>query len=152
MPYPWTANDILTAADLNAAFANLPVKTSWHAKTSGVDQAGISVITDVTGLSVAWTADASRQYRTTISFNLQKLTTANTAAVYITNAASATIIAKSVTLAINDLIPVHFEWVETGLSGAQTRKVRVETATGTLTVVNSFSRNGIIIVEDIGPV
>lgn len=142
---PALAGEIILASDVASG------TRSWYAATSGVDQAGISLITDVAGLSVAWSADSTRLYKVSLNFNLQKLTTANTAAIYITNAASATISAKSVTLAINDIIPVHIEWIETGLSGAQTRKARVETATGTLTVVNSFSRNGIIMVEDIGP-
>lgn len=151
MPYPWNAHDILTASDLNAAFANLPVKRAWYAKAGNTDQSGISVVADITGLSVAWTAVSTRLYKVSLNVVLQKLTTANAVTAYITNAANVGVIARSTTLAINDLYTLHAEWIETGLSGAQTRKARVETASGTVTVVNSFSRNGILTVEDIGP-
>lgn len=151
MPYPWTAHDILTASDLNAAFANLPVKRAWTGKAGGTDQTGIAAVADVTGVSATWTAGSTRQYRVSVNMVIQKLTTANAVTAYITTAANATIIARSTTLAINDLYTLHMEWVETGISGAQTRKARIETATGTVTVVNSFSRSAIITVEDIGP-
>lgn len=151
MPYPWNAHDILTASDLNAAFANLPVKRAWYAKAGNTDQSGIAAVADITGLSVAWTAVPTRLYRVSMNVCINKLTTANAVTAYITNAANAAIAVKSVTLAISDLYTMHMEWIETGLSGAQTRKGRLETATGTVTVVNSFTRNAIIDVEDIGP-
>lgn len=151
MGYPWATNALLTAADLNAAFALVLGKRSWSAQTSGSDQSGISAVTDVTGLSVTWTADPLRMYKTTVNVCLQKITTANNVTTYIRNAGGTVVVAKSTTFAINDLAVVTMEWVESGLSGSQTRKASVETASGTVTVTNSFSRNGQIIVEDIGP-
>lgn len=153
MAYPWSANDILTAADLNAALAKAgpPAVRTWVGKASGSDQSGISTTADITGVSVTWTADSSRIYKMSLSVNIQKLTTANTVATYITTGANAAVIARSTTLAINDLFPLHFEWTESGLSGTTTRKARIETATGTVSVINSFSRNAILIVEDVGP-
>lgn len=151
MPYPWNAHDILTASDLNAAFANLPVKRAWFGKAGGSDQTGISTIADVTGVTTTWTAVSTRLYRVSINICVTKVTTANAVTLYATTAANATVLARSATLAINDLYTFHLDWIETGLSGAQTRKARLETATGTVTAVNSFSRNAIITVEDVGP-
>lgn len=153
MGYPWTANDILTAADLNAAIAAVgPFGVhAWIGKASGADQAGIAAITDITGATVTWTADATRIYKLTLNVNLQKLTTANNVSTYITDGSNNVKIARSTTMAINDVIAVPLVWTESGISGSQTRKGRVETATGTVTVTNTFTRNAIMMVEDIGP-
>jgi hypothetical protein len=151
--YPWSANDILTAADLNAALAAAgpPGVHSWSGKAGGSDQTGISTIADITGATVTWTADSTRIYKMTLNVNVQKITTANSITTYLTNGSNGTVLARSTTLAINDLADIILVWTESGLSGSTTRKGRIETASGTVTVVNSFSRNAILVVEDIGP-
>lgn len=136
---------------LDARLDTLEAKRAWTGKASGTDQTGIAGLADVTGVTATWTATSTRQYKVSLDAVIQKITTANAVTAYITNGANATVIARSVTLAINDLYALHIEWVETGLSGSQTRKGRMETASGSVSVINSFSRNAILTVEDIGP-
>lgn len=120
------------------------------AKTSGSDQSGISALTDITGLSVTWTADPSRTYKTTVNVNLSKATS-DAVALAIRNAASSTLIVRSAYIIDGQIQTLQIVWTETGLSGSTTRKASVSATSGTVSVTNGFSRNGILIVEDIGP-
>lgn len=141
----------IAATTVQAAIQELDAVHSWVGKAGGSDQAGITTTADVTGCSVTWTAESNRTYKYTACVNLQKITAGNTVGVYITNAANAAIAVKSEVMVLNELRVCTFVWTETGLSGSQTRKLRVEsTASGSVTVVNSFTRNAILIVEDIG--
>lgn len=121
------------------------------AKTSGTDQAGIAATpTDITGLSLTWTADPARAYKITLCVQITT-SVAQTPLVAITDAAGTVIISRNVTTpAAAASASLHIEWVETGLSGSITRKARGSVASGTLTIVNSSNRNGILIVQDIG--
>lgn len=146
------SGQVPTAAELNAITTDInAVVRAWYATAGGIDQTGISAVADATGYSVTWTADPTRLYRIHCTMCIQKVTTANAVTAYITDASNTGIQASSVTLAINDLAMVVISKVQTGLSGSTTRKIRLETASGTVSVVNSFSRNGQLIVEDIGP-
>lgn len=146
----FVAGEVLTAARLNDEIEG-PVRT-WVGKAGSSDQSGISAITDITGCSVTWTADATRIYKYTAVVDAQKITSANVVSLYITTGANAGVIAGSASLALNEMELMMLTWTETGLSGSQTRKLRIESsASGTVTVVNSFSRNAILIVEDVGP-
>lgn len=153
MSYPWSANDILTASDLNAAFAlaGPPAVRSFYATAGTSDQTSISTITDATGYTVTWTADSSRLYKISADLCLQKITAGGTVTVYITDGSNTAVQAATSVMVTNEIRMVHISKVETGLSGSTTRKIRVETSPNTVTVVNTFSRNGQIVVEDLGP-
>lgn len=147
-----TAGQKVRAADLSTLVSDMnAVKRSWYAITPGADQTGIAAVADITGLSVTWTADSTRLYKTTINVNYAKATTANFASLHFTTGANAVILSRSTYMQIADYFTVELTWIEAGLSGSQTRKARADCTSGTLTVVNSFSRSGTIIVEDIGP-
>jgi hypothetical protein len=109
---------------------------------------------DVTGITVTWTASPTRIYRTT-------------ATVVFTGASQACIqrlhIADASGVAVNGLrfnpgaageqFGASLVHIETGLSGSQTRKMRVSANGGTFNVANSATggaRLPLIVVEDIG--
>lgn len=145
------ADDQITAAKLDPALPLGTKNNGGFAKTSGTDQTGIgSTPTDITGLSVTWTADSTRAYKVSMSVDIST-SVAQTPTISITDGSGTVIIARNVTIdAASGQAAVHFDWVETGLSGSVTRKGRGAVAAGTLTIVNSSNRNGILIVEDIG--
>jgi len=124
------------------------------AKCSSSDQNGITTITDITGLSATWTAASNRVYKYTVEVNLQKGgSVADFITLAITDSSNIQIVGRSTYMTGTDFITATVIYTETGLSGSITRKVRVgcNTPTGSVNVANSFSRNGIFIVEDIGP-
>jgi len=122
-----------------------------YALTGGSDQTGITTEADITSLTVTFTAISSRLYRTTLDANIQQVTSGSTPSLIITDGAGTDLGLRTVTLATSDLYAVRMAIVETGLSGSVTRKARAVTSAGTLSIINSLSRNGRIVVEDIGP-
>lgn len=146
-----SAGEYVRASAVTALQTAAAAVRAWVAKTSGTSQSTISTQADITGLSVTWTADVARIYKHSLTLCLTK-TTAGTVSVYITTGANATVSVKTLSMANAETAAVHMEWTESGLSGSTTRKARIEAGTGTVEVTNNFSRNGILIVEDIGPV
>jgi len=116
------------------------------------DQSGIgATMTDVTGMSVAFTADATRRYRTTVVLTCYP-TSAAAVVVQITNAAGGLLRRSFTTVgAANAYMNITVVGVESGISGAQTRKVQANTSAGTL-VIYSATTAALIVVEDIGKV
>ena len=149
----FVSGEVVTAAKLNQITTDInSTKRSWYATTNTTDQTGISAVADITGLSVTWTADATRLYRISVNVGLFKATTANFGNVHITDASNVIKLSRSVWMAISDYSQVAVDWIESGLSGSVTRKARADAGSGTINIINSFTRNGIIMVEDIGPV
>jgi hypothetical protein len=118
------------------------------ATTNDTDQA-FTTITNVTGLSAAFTAVTGRRYVTTAIFSVVKTSAAGDLTASITDAANNTINVRIMSMTLNEQKVMVLSWSETGLSGSVTRKVRIA---GTGSVVNSFGRPGQIRVEDVGPV
>lgn len=106
------------------------------------DQAGIgSTDTDLTGMSVAFTADASRVYLTQATLHLTQRT--STGAVVLTiRDSGGTILRENRlgTFAINQSAMVEISFIETGDSGLQTRKLSLRTSGGTVEVEGSDGR------------
>jgi hypothetical protein len=112
---------------------------------------GITVISDIAGCSVTWTAVAGRRYRTFGTAMFGKNDTAINELV-ITDGANTTLQQHGAAAQSYHNYAVQF--VDNGLpAGPVTRKLRADPAgSGTLTIVNSFNRSAWIVVEDIGPV
>lgn len=148
----FVAGQIVTADDLNAITTDINnTDRAWYATAGTSDQSGISTIADLTGCSVTWTASSDRLYKVSAVICIQKITSGNAVTLYITNGSNTAQQAASSTMVTNELRMIPIEKILTGLSGSTTMKLRAETAGGTITIVNSFNRNGQIIVEDIGP-
>jgi hypothetical protein len=132
---------------------NAPWGRVAAAVTSATDQTGISTVADITGLAtVSWTAFANRRYRVTLNVNILQNTSAATSEIIIANGANTILRQRSTSLAIAGVAGVTVIHELNGLAaGSQTVKGRAVTGAGTLTIANSFTRNGELIVEDIGP-
>lgn len=118
-------------------------------------QGGITAETDVTGLSVTWTAIASRYYRTSFYANLFSTAADDNVIVKITDGAAAMRARGSVITRLASFgIVCQGEVIESGLSGSITRKLRAlrNSGSGTVTVEATGTYPAFIIVEDIGPV
>lgn len=146
MAEPWSDGDVLTAAHL----AGLPWGVMGYVLGGTSDQTGISAVADVTGLSVTFTAVSTRLYRTTVYLAISQQTSGGTVAVIIADGASTQVNRTDLTLATNDAAAVAFAHLETGASGSITRKVRVSTSAGTMTVRGAAALRAYILVEDLG--
>lgn len=100
-----------------------------------------------------FTAYPNRMYRTTMTVQAQKTGTADSLQVALHSATggSGLIVQRSYSLAVNDLEHLTFTWIETGLSGAIARVMRVSPTSGTWSYIGTFGRQAMIVVEDIGP-
>jgi len=136
---------------------NMPWGVVGRAKVTA-NQTGITTITDLTGLSVTWTAVANRVYRIWVSAENQGSVVNDQVSMYITDSSNVVkhqrvIHAPGVLYGgqWRTLIPF---WVdEDGLpSGTTTRKVRLErtSGTGTVGIIAGSALPAQILVEDIG--
>lgn len=118
-----------------------------------VDTTGIgATMTDITGMSVAFTADPTRRYKTSVLFVCYPSVGPASIVAQIANAAGTLMKRSFVTVpTANYYATVTVALVESGLSGAQTRKAMVSTSAGTL-VTYAASTSALILVEDIGGV
>lgn len=141
-------------ADSGVSFPNMP--RGWVG--GAVASSALTAVTgtqDIPGCTVTWTADPTRRYKTTLVIPYVVLAAANGGFYgHITNAGSTQI--KSVMVspngAANATAAGHLTLVETGLSGATTRKGRVTSITGAITTHASPEYAPYILVEDIGGV
>ena len=135
-------------------YAKMPrgfiAQASPSADTNGIG----SSMTDVTGMAVSWTAEASRRYRIS-AFSTCAMGTGTPpgTATYALVTGSAALVRRVAhtfgTLTYSTVL--HVWSVESGLIGAQTRKIQANISAGTLNV-NGGTYPGIIVVEDIGGV
>jgi hypothetical protein len=112
-----------------------------------------SVITDITGVSVTWTADPTRRYRTSLYIGAADVPSgaATQMTVYITDSANALKRNAGATVQPSSRMSFALEVVETGLSGTQTRKARfASTANSTvIAATGAQSYAPVLVVEDI---
>jgi hypothetical protein len=113
-------------------------------------QTGIGTsVTDLTSLSVSWTAVSSRLYRLTAFLpQVQQKTSIGIVTISITTGANAKLVEGQVTLGINGLAPMTISALTSGLSGSVTYKVRGVTSANTFDLLSGDSR--FLLVEDIG--
>lgn len=89
-------------------------------------QAGILAAVDLTGLSISFTADPKRYYRTTLYVVGRQGGTAGEQYTYIANGASTAIRGSAINVAANGIVTHSLYVVETNQSGAQIRKGRAD--------------------------
>jgi hypothetical protein len=142
----WADGDALTSTRLNA----LPGGVVGYVNGSGSDQTAITTDTDITGLSVAWTAESSRLYRTTVTVGVQQVSNAGTITISIANASNTIVRRRTVSLAAGGYAEVTVVLLETGVSGSTTRKARAFSTASSLSVLGASVHNASIVVEDLG--
>lgn len=156
IPGGFVAGDVLGAADLNAfGGPQLGYATATTAQTA-IGQA----TTDVTSLTLTWTAVSSRLYRVSfqLSFDINRGGTGYIAPRFSITDGSNTLIrsfdAGYYTASINDQSWSGWH-VETGLSGSVTRKLRAQftgtEASNSIDIASSSTKPAFILVEDLGP-
>lgn len=143
----FTAGDVLTAANLNMLPRGL-----MAIATATTAQNTISATTDVTSLSVTWTAVANRRYRISVVIpSISQVSTAGYWSAYITDGSNVVKQQSQGYLGGSEDGFVVMELVESSLSaGSTTRKARIGTSGGTLNLNAVGTRY--IVVEDIGKV
>lgn len=156
-PNTVTSSDVLTAALWNTQirdnFESMPRGVVGKATQTTAQIISSGTITDITGLSVSWTATTTRLYLTTFVLMLNNLGAASTTpyTAYLRDA-SGTV--KSMTYGDGWYPNVHWSFYETGLSGLVTRKVSASISSGSMRAdANSYTANvwPQIIVMDVGP-
>jgi hypothetical protein len=144
--HTWVDGDVATAAYLNA----LPRGVMGYVLGSTSPQTGITTVADITGLTVTFTAVASRLYRTTLIVAATQLTAAGTSSYVIADAGNTQVNGFSISASTNFSLVAVVVLLETGISGSVTRKGRASTNAGTLTIEGAGGVRGSILVEDIG--
>lgn len=141
-------------AALDSEVNGLPIGRMGYAQivVSGGTSAS-NTISDVAGLSVSFTAINGRRYRTSVVANWFGSAVSDLLIATITDAANTSIARQTWTVPGNGSWgQVAFSSVETGLSGATTRKVRQQrnTGSGTSEILGGAGFPAYILVEDIG--
>lgn len=138
----------------------LPWNMPWGVvgvATKSANQTGIgSSATDVTSLSVGWTAVANRYYRTTVIIPVfSQITSNGIVNLHITDNTSPTpVIKQSVNFQATAGTDVNIQSfvVESNIAaGSATRKARILTTGGSGTITSSSTNVPTIVVEDLGP-
>lgn len=155
-PSTVATGDVLTAStwnqDVVANTIALPRGIMGYASATA-NQSGITTATDVTGLSVTFTANSTRYYRTTVYiYSSVQNTAGGFPEVRITDGSNVQKQTCVFQLDAGGQAPFHFSVVETGLSGSTTRKARALTTAGTLLLAAASTGPMFIVVEDIGAV
>ena len=154
MPYTppalFVAGAILTAAQLNT-FRTAPFGFVARASRTS-NQSGISTITDVTSVTVTFTADATRVYKTTVHVPYcDQATTNGYQDLTITDGSNVEKSRSTQYVIVNQGQFMEVVAVESGISGSQTRKARFATTAGTANLGATATAPAFILVEDIGP-
>jgi len=143
----FTAGNVLTAAQMN----RLPWGIAAFAQKT-TDQTGISAEADVTSLSVTWTAISTRYYKISVYLApIRQITSAAIVVPKITDGSNNARVQANVSLGIDEFTSLAIAEVVTGLSGSITRKARIGTTAGTVSVLAGTAGQGnYIVVEDLG--
>jgi hypothetical protein len=148
IPGGYVALDTLTAANMNLLPAG---KIAYAAATA--NQASVTSIVDLTGLTVTFTALASRKYRVSAQVYVGSTVTADVVALYITDGASTPVQVAQQLLTTSGAITVTSSVIVSSVAGSTTYKLRGQrtAGTGSLTFVAAAANPMYILVEDIGP-
>ena len=149
-PASFTAGQILTAAQMNTIRTAPFGFVARASRTS--NQTSISTIVDVGSVTVTFTADASRVYKTTLHapYN-EQASTAGFQGLTITDGSNVEKGRATQYGVVGQGSFLHVVAVESGISGSQTRKGRIATSAGSMTLTATATAPCFILVEDIGP-
>jgi hypothetical protein len=144
----WVDTNVATSSRMNAFPGGVVGYVNGSTTT---DQTGIAAsAVDVTSLSVTFTAEAGRLYRTTVYAVIEQNTATSYATVWIMDGSNNAKRASSSVLTATGRATVTVVLLETGLTGSTTRKARASTTAGTLSILNGSNLTSSIIVEDLG--
>lgn len=149
IPGGFTALDVLASADMNL----LPGGQVGYAQIT-TSQLLITSVVDLAGLTVTWSADSSRMYRTSWYFAASSSVANDVASVRCTNSAN-----TQIGITTTGLLSTTYNYVytgsviETGLSGSTTRKLRALRTDGTGNIAINANTDApcYIVVDDLGP-
>jgi hypothetical protein len=147
IPGGYIAGDVLSAANMNL----LPGGTVSVAST-GSSQTGISAVTDLTSLSVTFTAVASRRYLITGLVNYRQRTSSGLVTVEIAYAGTTVLASCILSRAADDYGTAFFAMYHVPGAGSITYKLRAKTSAGTVDInpLGVSTIPSMIIVEDVG--
>ena len=144
-----STGSVLTATNFNSlprGYVAAAQKTS--------NQATISTITDLTSMSVTYSAVNARKYRITVQVEVSPTVNTDTAVVYLTDGSNNQLSRAVVPFSSNsNTQTAQIIFYETASSSASvTRKVRLArvSGTGTFTAEGASDRPAFILVEDMG--
>ena len=154
-PETFTAGQTLTAASMNAINGNITaVARGVMAYKTFTSQSNlVTTLADFTGYDITWTAEAGRLYRVSLSGSARGFGASTNNTLYITDTSNNVKTGAAETLTGTDPYWVLcMFYVETGLSGSVTRKVRGENTGGTgMRLTTGFTTTvTTLLVEDIG--
>lgn len=142
----FTAGDVLTADEMNRLPWGIVARSQ---RTS--NQAGIgTTTTDLTDLSVTFTAISTRIYRTTIYAIVQQDTTGGLIFIRLADGSNTQKQQWMMNSSAWAYYTACLQLTETGLSGSTTRKARGDTQTSTFSIQAAAAYPAFIIVEDLG--
>ena len=154
IPVPVTKTVVTSAWGAEVANAcNASAQLVGYALGAGTDQVlATPSPVEIIGLSVTWSADPAHAYLLFMSMNLQGGTPGPVNAAMGFLNGGAVVNQHSVTnVAASQMVSVSQQWIETGQSGSQTRKVFAQHgAGGNLTAVGTYSRRALFYVMDLG--
>ena len=111
----------------------------------------VTTVTDMTGVTVSFTAVPGRRYKSTIQLEMYNQNANSLVDIGLADASSSNVRGWTVQMKDSGLqTPFLFTWVEGSLSGSVTRKVRFGRGFGNTGNVISFGFQQLT-VEDIGP-
>lgn len=114
-------------------------------------QSGITAATDITGLSVTFTAVGGRRLRVSATLRMAVITTLGTAELLLTDGSNNIIDKASITLEPGYTSAFHVWTIQTPAAGSVTYKVRATVGGGgSITTQPSATQVGRLLVEDIG--
>lgn len=151
VPGGYSAGNILTAGDMNLLPGGLEgTNTSVATKTG--DQTGISTITDVTSLTVTFTAVANRYYKITLVGMVGNNSATAQMNWYIRNGGGTTLATGSHSPYTTGVIhSFTLVCLNAPGAGSVTYKASAAVASGTFTFYGSATAPALIMVEDAGP-
>jgi hypothetical protein len=148
----WATSDFVGAADLNKDPGGW---VGYEQVTAS--QNGITGVTDLTGLSITFTAVANRRYRTTFSGEINGSVAGDLLIAYITDGAGTSL--RRGVLTVPALISgagysqMTLQYVFQPSAGSITHKVRLErnAGTGNANLFATTTSPAFILIEDLGP-
>jgi putative SOS response-associated peptidase YedK len=119
--------------------------------TKTTNQTGITTQTDITGVTLTFTAAANRRYKVSLYCRAQQITSPSNNEVYITTAANALLQVSSYNHAANDFVTHHAVVILSPAAGSVTYKARAATGAGTSSILCDATYPLDFWIEDIGP-
>lgn len=140
----FTAGNVLSAAQMN----RFPRGVMNYYKGTA-DQTIGTTVTDVTGTTLTFTAEAGRLYRATFE-TFAYCTNASQNIIYMTDNSNVQLDQVYLDIAANQFQTVCFQYLFTATAGSKTMKVRAQASAGTIKFYATTDRSYSFVIEDLG--